>query len=60
MKREANRSNSASLFLFALRTHGEAPEPPREVKRVFLYPDNCKGIQSRTEGIQGKEAAPTE
>lgn len=40
-------------LLFALRTHREAPEQPREDKGVFLYPDNCKGIQ-------GKGAAPTE
>lgn len=42
------------------QSNGEAPEQPREVKGVFLYPDNCNGIQSRTEAYRGKGAAPTE
>lgn len=36
-----------------------SPEQPREVKGVFLYPDSMKPHRSRTEGIQGKGAAPT-
>lgn len=59
-EKRGNRSNSASLFFICPQSNGEAPEPPREVKSVFLYPDNCKGIQSRTEAYRGKGAAPTE
>ena len=36
------------------QSNREAPEQPREVKGVFLYPDSVKPHRSHTEGIQGK------